>query len=73
MFLPEEFKINDVARSWKNKGYNVDVLTLVPTYPLGKVLCGYKNGLLQKDNYEGVKIFRVHAVTGYRDGTIKKS
>jgi glycosyltransferase involved in cell wall biosynthesis len=71
-FYPEEFKINDVALSWKDKGYDVDVLTLTPTYPLGKVFPGYKNGFFQKDEYHGVKIFRVYAVTGYRDSFIKK-
>ena len=71
-FYPEEFKINDIALSWKNKGYDVDVLTLVPTYPLGKVLLGYKNGFFRKDEYQGINIFRVHAVTGYRDSAVKK-
>ena len=71
-FYPEEFKINDVALSWKDKGYDVDVLTLAPTYPLGKVFLGYKNGFFRKDEYEGVNIFRVHAVTGYRDSVVKK-
>ena len=71
-FYPEEFKINDIALSWKNKGYDVDVLTLVPTYPLGKVLLGYKNGFLRKEEYQGINIFRVFAVTGYRDSAVKK-
>ena len=71
-FYPEEFKINDVALSWKGKGYDVDVLTLTPTYPLGKVFPGYKNGFFRKDEYQGINIFRVHAVTGYRDSTVKK-
>lgn len=71
-FYPEEFKINDVALSWKGKGYDVDVLTLVPTYPLGKVFLGYKNGFFRKNEYQGINIFRVHAVTGYRDSTVKK-
>ena len=71
-FYPEEFKINDVALSWKDKGYHVDVLTLAPTYPLGKVFPGYKNGFFRKDEYQGVNIFRVHAVTGYRDSVVKK-
>lgn len=48
-FYPEEFKINDIAFAWKSKGYEVDVLTLVPTYPLGKVYKGYKNFLFQKE------------------------
>ena len=42
-FFPEEFIINDLAVAWKNKGYAVDVLTLVPSYPMGKVFDGYKN------------------------------
>jgi glycosyltransferase involved in cell wall biosynthesis len=71
-FYPEEFKINDVALSWKDKGYDVDVLTLAPTYPLGKVFLGYKNGFFRKNEYQGINIFRVHAVTGYRDSAVKK-
>ncbi len=71
-FYPEEFKINDVALSWKNKGYDVDVLTLVPTYPLGRVFPGYKNSFFRKDKYQGINIFRLRAVTGYRDSAIKK-
>ena len=71
-FYPEEFKINDVALSWKDKGYDVDVLTLNPTYPLGKVFLGYKNAFFQKDEYQGINIIRLHAVTGYRDSTVKK-
>jgi glycosyltransferase involved in cell wall biosynthesis len=71
-FYPEEFKINDVALSWKNKGYDVDVLTLAPTYPLGRVFSGYKNSFFRKDEYQGVNIFRLRAVTGYRDSAIKK-
>ena len=71
-FYPEEFKINDVALSWKDKGYDVDVLTLAPTYPLGKVFSGYKNSFFGKYEYKGVNIFRLHAVTGYKDSQIKK-
>ena len=71
-FYPEEFKINDVALSWKNKGYDVDVLTLAPTYPLGRVFPGYKNSFFRKDKYQGINIFRLCAVTGYRDSAIKK-
>ena len=71
-FYPEEFKINDVALSWKGKGYDVDVLTIVPTYPLGKVFPGYKNGFFRKDEYQGLNIFRLRAVTGYRDSVVRK-
>ena len=63
-FYPEEFKINDVALSWKDKGYDVDMLTLAPTYPLGKIFLGYKNSFFRKEKYRGINIFRVRAVTG---------
>jgi len=33
-FYPEEFNINDVALFWTDEGYDVDVLTLVPTCQL---------------------------------------
>ena len=49
-FYPEEFKINDISLLWKDKGYDIDVLTLVPTYPFGKVFPNFKNTFFQKDN-----------------------
>ena len=72
VFYPEEFKINDVALSWKDKGYDVDVLTLTPTYPLGKVFPGYKNWFFKKDEYNGISIYRLRAVSGYKSSSIKK-
>jgi len=71
-FYPEEFKINDLALAWKSKGYAVGVLTLVPTYPLGKVFPNFKNRLFQKDEYQGINVYRMYAVTGYRDSTFRK-
>ena len=71
-FYPEEFKINDVALEWKNKGYEVDVLTTVPTYPESKIYDGYKNKFYQKDTWNGINIYRVKAVTGYKTSLIKK-
>ena len=72
-FYPEEFKINDVALGWIEKGYEVDVLTLVPTYPQGKVFAGYKNKLIyQKDMYEDINVYRIRGITGYRDSLFKK-
>ncbi|MDB2562238.1 glycosyltransferase family 4 protein [Sulfurimonas sp.] len=71
-FYPEEFKINDIALVWKSKGYDVDILTTVPSYPLGKVFDGYENRLYQKDEYQGINIYRVKTVTGYRESLVKK-
>jgi glycosyltransferase involved in cell wall biosynthesis len=71
-FYPEEFKINDVALYWVNNGFDVDILTLTPSYPLGKVFPDYKNSLFRKEKYKQINIFRLFAVTGYRDSIIKK-
>jgi len=71
-FYPEEFKINDVALEWQNQGYEVDVLTMVPSYPVGEVYEGYKNSWHQVDEWNGVKIHRVKAVTGYKQSLFKK-
>ena len=71
-FHPEEFRINDLCKSWSEKGLDIDVITLVPTYPVGKVFSGYKNRLFKKDKYKKINIYRVYAVTGYRENALKK-
>lgn len=71
-FYPEEFKINEIAIAWKNKGYEVDVLTQNPTYPLGKTFEGYKNSWYSKEIYQGINIYRVKAIVGYRESLFKK-
>ena len=71
-FYPEEFKINDVALAWKDQGLEVSVLTLSPTYPRGKVFAGYKNPFFYKEKFEQITVYRVRAITGYRDSFFKK-
>jgi glycosyltransferase involved in cell wall biosynthesis len=71
-FYPEEFKINEVAQEWKNKGYEVDILTQNPTYPFGKVFGGYKNRFFSKEIYNGMTIYKVKAITGYKTSLFKK-
>ena len=72
VFYPEEFLINDLALSLQEKGLEVSVLTLNPSYPSGKVFKGFKNWLFWKDNYKGITIYRIRAVTGYRENKYKK-
>lgn len=71
-FYPEEFKINDVALEWKKKGHEVDVLTMVPSYPISETFDGYKNKWYQKDSWNDINIYRVKAVTGYKTSLVKK-
>lgn len=71
-FYPEEFKINEIALSWKEKGYEVDILTQNPTYPYGKIYQDFKNSWYSKESWNGINIYRVKAVTGYKDSLFKK-
>ncbi|WP_246153840.1 glycosyltransferase family 4 protein [Sulfurimonas indica] len=71
-FYPEEFKINEIAIAWMDKGYEVDILTQNPTYPYGEVFDDYQNRWYVEDNYEGMKVYRVKAVTGYKSSLFKK-
>lgn len=71
-FYPEAFKINEVALAWKAQGYEVDVLTTVPTYPASEVFSGYTNRWFQKETHEGMTVYRVRAVTGYKSSLFKK-
>ena len=71
-FYPEEFKINEIVNTWKEKGYEVDILTQNPTYPFGKIFDKYKNNWYNKDSYNGMTVYRVKAVTGYKESLFKK-
>ena len=71
-FYPEEFKINEIAIEWQKKGYQVDVITNFPTYPAGKIFDGYENKWYKKECHEGINIYRVKAVTGYKESLLKK-
>jgi len=71
-FYPEEFIINDLAAYWVSTGIQVDALTQIPSYPFGKVFKGYRNRFFSVDSWNGINIFRVFAVTGYRESIIYK-
>lgn len=71
-FYPEEFKINELADYWSSKGYEVGVLTRIPTYPFGKVYQNYKNKFYSKEVFNGITIYRIFATEGYQKRLIKK-
>ncbi len=58
-FWPEEFRINEVARSLSRRGIGVSVLTGQPNYPQGIVYKGYSAYQCGSENWDGVRIFRV--------------
>ena len=71
-FYPEEFGINDLAREWQQRGYDVEVLTQLPSYPFDKIYDGFSNKFYQKTYWDGIKIHRVFSLMGYKKGALLK-
>lgn len=69
-FWPENFRINDLVRSLKERGCQVTVLTGIPNYPEGRFYDGY--GLLHnmRQTYYGAEVVRVPLVPRGRGSSI---
>lgn len=57
-FMPESFRINDLAVALKNRGYNITVLTGAPNYPSGSFFNGY-GFFNRRENMDGIDVIRV--------------
>lgn len=57
-FWPENFKINDLALSLKERGNEVTILTGKPNYPEGKYYPGYNFINRKIEYYYGIKVIR---------------
>lgn len=58
-FWPESFGINAIARSLKDRGAEVTVLTGKPNYPEGRVFEGYSAWGFNNELYAGLEIVRL--------------
>lgn len=58
-YWPENFRINDIAKTLIKKGIEVEVLTGKPNYPRGEIFDGYRVWGYQRQTHEGVRIHRV--------------
>jgi glycosyltransferase involved in cell wall biosynthesis len=58
-FWPENFHINDVAKTLGKKGHHVEVLTGKPNYPRGVIFDGYKSFGFQSETHSGNVIHRI--------------
>jgi glycosyltransferase involved in cell wall biosynthesis len=58
-YWPENFRINDVARTLLEKGAEVEVLTGKPNYPRGKMFSGYRAWGCQHEDHQGIHINRI--------------
>ncbi|TLG80942.1 glycosyltransferase family 4 protein [Vagococcus zengguangii] len=58
-FFPENFRVNDLAAEWHDRGYDVTILTGIPNYPEGKYYDGYCFFSAGKENFKGMKVVRL--------------
>ena len=58
-FWPENFRINEVARTLAKKGVEVEVLTGQPNYPEGDVYPGYRAWGCRREKYHDIVVHRI--------------
>ena len=57
-FYPENFRINDLAIELSKRNHSITVLTAIPNYPYGKFFDGYGYIKKNRENYNGISIYR---------------
>lgn len=70
-FWPESFRINEVARSMRDAGCEVTVLTGQPNYPEGRVFAGYRAWSTRREQYHGCEVVRVPLAPRGRGGGLR--
>ena len=72
-FWPENFKVNDLAVSLKDRGHDVNVLTGKPNYPQGKFYKEYGLFSSRKENYHEIHVRRVPLIPRGNAGSFRLS
>jgi glycosyltransferase involved in cell wall biosynthesis len=67
-YWPEDFRINDVAKTLAEKNIDIEVLTGKPNYPQGKFFNGYHWWGCQHEMHQGISIQRVPLLARGRGG-----
>jgi len=70
-YWPETFRINEVAKSLREAGCEVSVLTGQPNYPDGHVFEGYRAWSIGREVHDGICIQRVPLAPRGRSGTFR--
>ncbi|MDU1414754.1 MAG: glycosyltransferase family 4 protein [Clostridium sp.] len=69
-FWPEEFRINDICKGLKNEGHEVEIITGLPNYPMGKFFKGYSVKGPYKEEFEGMKVMRFPVIPRGKSGAL---
>lgn len=70
-FWPENFRINDLAEGFVEKGHEVTVLTGIPNYPQGTFFDGYGLFTNRSQEHKGINIRRVPLIPRGNGGSIR--
>ena len=65
-------RLSEMAKHWKQSGYEVTVLTCFPNHPDGIIKEGYKNKNFLIEYLEGIKVCRVSTFATPNSGFLKK-
>lgn len=68
-YAPEPVRISDICEELVRRGHEVDVITGVPNYPMGKIYDGYRGGEKRDEVIGGVHVHRSFTV-GRRNGAL---
>jgi len=61
------------CREWVRQGVEVTVVTCVPNFPQGRVYEGYRNGVVQREVVDGIKVVRVWSYITANEGFLKRT
>ena len=61
------------CREWVKAGHEVTVVTCAPNHPRGKVYEGYRNRLFQREQCEGIEVFRLWTYLSANEGFVLRT
>lgn len=70
-FTPENFRINDLVFSLKQRGHYIEVLTGKPNYPRGEYFKNYSWGKPKIELIKGIKVYRANLIVRKRGGGLR--
>lgn len=68
-----DFRIIKIAKKFVENGYNVQIVTTFPNYPIGKLYPNYDKSLIKKEVVNGVEILRYGIYYSHNKNAILRS
>ena len=62
-FYPEQFRINDICKSFVDNGHDVTVITGIPNYPTGIIPKEYRFFRKRREEINGIKVIRLPLIS----------